>query len=183
MKIFKILHNTFYKKNYISYFWIWDNKTKTNRLILIFSNIKFIFLYKNTYFFPFLRFKFLLISFFSELNIIQNLFSSAEKTLNIWFFLKLHLNGVGYKILYLKNILILMLNFSHIIKFKFLNMNDIYIQIETINNLILKSMNKSMLGIFSSIIKLFRMHNNYNKNGIRNIYEYLKTNKLKIIKK
>nr|QDC33681.1 ribosomal protein L6 [Neospora caninum] len=182
MTTLKILSNI-YKKNYISYFWIWDNKIKINRLILIFYNIKFIFLYNKMYFFPFLNFKFLLISFFSQLNIIKKLFNLAEKTLNVWFFLKLHLIGVGYKIFYLKNILILMLNYSHIIKLKFLNFNDLHIQIETINSIVLKSINKSILGIFSSIIKLFRMHNNYDKNGIKNIYEYLKLNKLKLIKK
>ncbi|PIL95819.1 putative ribosomal protein L6, partial (apicoplast) [Toxoplasma gondii COUG] len=51
MKTFKIISNI-YKKNYISYFWIWDNKIKINRLILIFYNIKFILLYNNIYFFP-----------------------------------------------------------------------------------------------------------------------------------
>ncbi|EPR56725.1 putative ribosomal protein L6 (apicoplast) [Toxoplasma gondii GT1] len=76
-----------------------------------------------------------------------------------------------------------MLNYSHIIKLKFLNFTDLNIQIEAANSIILKSINKSILGIFSSIIKLFRMNNNYDKNGIKNIYEYLKLNKLKLIKK
>ncbi|PHJ25374.1 ribosomal protein l6 (apicoplast) [Cystoisospora suis] len=183
MKDFKFLYKNIYKKNYIYYFWIWDKKLKINRLLFFFYKIKTIILYKNIYFFPFLKINFLLFIFSYNLNIIKKLFKLTEKILNIWFYLKLNLNGIGYKVFYLKNTLILILNYSHIIKLRFLNLNEMEIILNINNIIILKSTNKYLLGIFSYIIKLFRISNNYNKNGIRNIYEYLKINKVKILKK
>lgn len=183
MKNFKFLYNNISKKNYISYFWIWDKKIKINRLLFSFYKIKTIILYKNIFFFPFLKINFLLLIFSFHLNIIKKLFNLTEKILNIWFYLKLNLTGIGYKVFYLKNTLILILNFSHIIKLRFLNLSELEIIVNINNNIILKSTNKYLLGTFSYIIKFFRISNNYNKNGIKNIYEYLKINKVKILKK
>lgn len=185
MKICTLTYNNILKKNFLSYFWVWDRKTKINKLVIKFHNIKTLLLYNNIYFIPFSKTKFLLITFSFYLNIIKKLLNLNEKALVISFYLKLSVTGIGYKIFYINKILILIINYSHIIKIKFLNQINFSVIVDNINNfIILKSPNKYLLGNFSYIIKFFRMLNCYNNTGIKNIYDYLKkTKKFKILKK
>nr|WOG35373.1 ribosomal protein L6 [Sarcocystis poephagicanis] len=178
MKIITLKDNSIFKKKFFFYFWVWDEKTKLNKLLIKLYNYKILFLYKNIYILPFHKNKFILITFSSYIQIINKFWSFNKKVLIISFYLKLSITGIGYKIFYLQKILILIINYSHIIKFKFLNQKEFNIRVDNLNNfIILNSSNKELLGNFSYIVKFFRMFNCYNYTGINNIYNYFKKNK------
>lgn len=137
----------FYLINKISYFFF-----KKKFCILNLSNkYKFLFLYQMIFF----NFIFCLLGVF-------NLYS-----------VELHLIGIGFKINFFENNLKLTINFSHSIVLKIPN----YIKIFILNKdtiLILKGINKKLLGDLSSFFRVLRKFDIYKGKGIRYSYEILK---------
>lgn len=93
----------------------------------------------------------------------------------------LKLNGVGYKAIVDKNIIILNVGYSHTIK-KIIP-RGIIIEISQNINIILKSSNKEKLGVFASQIKACRKPEPYKGKGILYENEIIKYKKGKINKK
>jgi len=97
------------------------------------------------------------------------------------FELALKLNGVGYKAYIEKNILILNLGYSHLIK-KIIP-NDIFVKVLKNTNIVIKSCEKEKLGLFVSQLRSCRPPEPYKGKGILFENEIIKYKKGKLNKK
>jgi len=97
------------------------------------------------------------------------------------FKLILKLNGIGYKAHIEKNILILSLGYSHLIK-KIIP-NNIFVKLLQNTNIILKSCEKEKLGLFVSQLRSCRPPEPYKGKGILFENEIIKYKKGKLNKK
>lgn len=89
-------------------------------------------------------------------NKIQGLLQPFQKILN--------LNGIGFKCNILENILTFYLGFTHLIHFKI--PDAISCTLESPIKLILQSIDKDQLGLFSNLIKLTKYPEPYKSKGI-----------------
>lgn len=163
---------------------ILDLKTKIIYINIIYNTIyQILFLSQQIIIFP----SFFYLYLFSKKKNIINIYNKLIKNKILFYYIKYQLSiefiGIGYKFFFKKNFLYLILGYSHLIKIKFPNNCNIYINNNKIINLICS--NKYILGNLFYIIKSCNKLNIYKGKGIKNIFDQLKLKlgKIKNIKK
>lgn len=114
-------------------------------------------------------------------GLYRTLISNMIKGVSEQFKLTLKLNGVGYKVYIEKNLIVLNIGYSHIIKKVIPNV--IFIEIIQNTIIILKSCDKEKLGLFASQIRAYKHPEPYKGKGIHIGEEILIYKKGKLNKK